>query len=644
MTKQIETSEISSDTLILDKLISNPILKNALPRELAHMLMHVEYRKVDKGEILFREHEPTNKVFLIESGEFTFLRQGSETEIERRKIAPISGEYLGQEGVLGAKTYLMSVIALKPSTVIVIPTRDIIRIAEFSPEVKNKFFQSYTNSDPATHSNIANAIQKESEIGKASDKYLEQKDAFPIKETLGWLITFFGTLGVWITASHFGLEKNSAYYVAIIASAVFMWIFNIVPAFAPPLFVVIMAILLDIVDPNVAVSGFASGSFFMLLSVFGVGAVMVVSGLTFRISLLILKLVPSSSFWYSVSLFFSGFVLTPVVPSQGARTAIISPFLVDIMGASEPQQKDMLGAHFLNSTLGGVGLMASVFLTGKPANLIVLGMFDYQTQFAFQWLQWLLAASFTGILMFIMFFAISWLVFRNARDFKISSNIISKQLKVLGPTSSLEWGALGAIGVLVIGILFTSVHKVDIPWMSFSILTVLILFGFIGNNEIRSNIDWTTLIFVGAIIAWLPVMSKTGIDKLVASNLEWLGIYMKTSLPIFIGMLCAIIVLVRLVLPEPITVILFVTALFPLANSAGISPWVVGFIILTMAEAYIFSYQCGYFIQIKEILLINGLDSMYDEKRIIVFNILMIIGRILAIYASIPFWRYLNII
>jgi len=636
MMTQNESTAISSDRSRLDMLISDPILSNASSRDMAHMLMHVEYRQVDKGEFLLRENEPADKVFLIQSGEFKFLRQGSETEIERRKIVPISGGYLGQEAVLGSEVYIMSVIASQPSSVIVIPTRDILNIASTSSEIKNSFFESYTSRDPATSEHI---VRKKS-LHDAS----EDQEPFPLRATLGWIITFLGTLGIWVTVSHFGLEKNTAYYVAIIASAVFMWIFNIVPAFAPPLFVVLMVILLDIVPPSVAVSGFASGSFFMLLSVFGVGAVMVVSGLTFRLSLLILSMVPSSSFWYSVSLFFSGLILTPVVPSQGARTAIISPFLMDLMSASEPKEKDMLGGHFVNSTLGGVGLMASVFLTGKPANLIVLGLFDYQTQFAFQWLNWFFAASFTAIIMLIMFFAVSSLVFRSARNFRIPQSIISRQLKVLGPVSSLEWSALVAIGILVIGILLTSVHKIDIPWMSFSILTVLILFGFVGNNEIRSHIDWTTLIFVGAIIAWLPVMSQTGLDKLVADNLGWLGDYMKTSLPLFIGLLCALIVIVRLFLPEPITVILFVTALFPLANSAGVSPWIVGFIILTMAEAYIFSYQCGYFIQLKEILGFNGLGSVYDERQIILFNILMIIGRVLAIYASIPFWRYMNII
>ena len=617
-------------------LLADPILGTLLPSELAHMLMHVKVRHVAKGDFLFKENAPASEVFLVQKGAFCLLRKETGKASGRRRDTPALTGYLGQEAVWGADVYNQAAVAVEASSVLVIPSRDIRRIADRHPEVKNRFFESYTHrgvgppSDPVARD--------------ANRQKGEGPPVFPLREVAGWSGVLLGALVGWVGITYLGLDKGPAYCLAIIFSAVSMWVFDIVPAFAPPLFVVIMVILLDIAPPEVAVSGFASGSFFMLLSVFGVGAVMVVSGLTFRFSLFILSLVPSSPFWYSLCLFFSGLFLTPIVPSQGARMAIVSPFLVDLMGASEPGERDLLGAHFVNSTLGGIGLMASVFLTGKPANLIVLGLFDYQTQFAFHWLNWLFAASLTGCLMLLMFFIVSWLVFKSCRPFKIPRSIVQQQRKVLGPLSSLEWTAALSVGVLALGILFASVHKVDTPWMAMAIFIVLILFGAVGKREIRSEMDWTTLLFVGAIIAWLPVMSLTGLDLLVAEHLGWLGDYMKSSFPLFVGLLCLLIVLVRLVLPEPITVILFVTALFPLASAAGVSPWVVGFIILTMAEAYLFSYQCGYFIQLKDILALNGLDGHWDEGRIIGFNILMIIGRVAAIYVSLPFWRFLDII
>ncbi|VVS95106.1 SLC13 family permease [Desulfoluna spongiiphila] len=619
-----------------DTLLCDAILSRAPASDLAHMLMHVGERRIEKGEALFKEGEPADTVFLVRDGAFSLSGEEVGEVCLWRRDPLASGGYLGQEAVLGARGYKVTAVALEPSSVIEIPTQDIRQLADAHPEIKNLFFASYARRESC----VASEPPPPGSVSGAT----EDAAPFPVREMVGWCATLLVALGCWLGASRLGLEKNTVFYLAIIASAVVLWVFQLVPAFAPPLFVVIMVILLDIVPPDVAVSGFASGSFFMLLSVFGVGAVMVVSGLTFRLSLMVLSLVPSSSFWYSICLFSSGLFLTPVVPSQGARMAILSPFLVDLMGASDPQEKDVLGAHFVNSTLGGIGLMASVFLTGKPANLIVLGLFDYQTQFAFQWMNWLVAASFTGLLMLILFFGTSWVVFRDSRQFRIPRTIVSEQLKVLGPLSSMEWTAAISVGVLILGILFSSVHKVDIPWVALSILTVLILFGGVGKREIRSHIDWSTLLFVGAIIAWLPVMSLTGLDTLVAKHLDWLGEYMRTSLPMFIGLLCLIIVLVRLFLPEPITVILFVTALFPLADVSGVSPWIVGFIILTMAEAYLFSYQCGYFIQLKDILGLKGFDGLYDEGRIFLFNILMIMGRVLAIYASLPFWRYLDII
>lgn len=636
MGEQSRSDDLGAFPSLSETLLGDAILGRAPAGDLAHMLMHVVERHIDKGEVLFREGEAADTVYLVRHGAFTLTGEGDGRVCLWRRAPSALGGYLGQEAVLGARTYSVTAVAVEPASVIEVPTLDIRQLADAHPEIKNLFFDSYVK--------LASCEACEASTLAGEDRETEESAAFPVRETVGWGVTLLVALGCWLAASGLGLEKNTGFYLAIIASAVVLWVFQLVPAFAPPLFVVIMVILLDIVPPEVAVSGFASGSFFMLLSVFGVGAVMVASGLTFRLSLMVLSLVPASSFWYSVCLFLSGLFLTPVVPSQGARMAIVSPFLVDLMGASNPSEKDVLGAHFVNSTLGGIGLMASVFLTGKPANLIVLGLFDYQTQFAFQWMNWLVAASFSGGLMLILFFGASWVVFRESRGFRIPRFIVAEQLKVLGPLSPLERTAVVSMAVLILGILLSSVHKVEIPWVALSIFTVLILFGGVGKREIRSHIDWSTLLFVGAIIAWLPVMSLTGLDTLVADYLGWLGEYMRSSLPMFIGLLCLLIVLVRLFLPEPITVILFVTALFPLADVAGVSPWVVGFIILTMAEAYLFSYQCGYFIQLKDILGLKGLEGHYDEGRIIRFNILMILGRVLAIYASLPFWRYLDII
>ncbi len=621
----------TSDDTLLNTLLSDPILKYAPPHDMARMLINVEHRSIKEGELLFKQHEAANKVFLIEKGEFAFVQKDSKERIENSELTLKTGNYIGQEVILGSDVYRESAVAVKTSEVIALPASDLCQMAETKGYVKRKFFESYADR----YHKPWNTVQPEPDEPS-------KPEPFPLKEILGWSVTFACPLLIYYFAPSSNL--NAVYYMAIIAAAVSMWVFNLVPAYIPPLLTVLVTILLDVAPPEVVVSGFSSGSFFMLLSVFMIGAVMVASGLTYRLSLLILRFVPPTPFWYNVSLFFSGLLLTPVVPSQGGRTAIVSPFLVDITKASAPGKKDMLASQFLASTYNGIGLMASIFLTGKPSNLIVFGLFTYQVQFTFQWLHWLFAASVVGVVILILFFLLSWLFFKKNRPFSISQDTISVQLKILGSMSVPEWGSLAAIGVLIIGILTTSLHKIEIPWIAMAILLTLLLLGIAGRDELRTRIDWITLLFICAIISWVPIMSLTGIDKLIADNLSWIGGYMKTDMPKFVGLLCIAVVLTRLILPEVITTITFVTAMFPLAEVAGISPWPIGFIILTMGESFVFPYQMTYYLQLRENLDYQGLGNIYDEKLIIIFNIIMIVVRIIAIYASLPFWRYLNII
>jgi DASS family divalent anion:Na+ symporter len=423
-----------------------------------------------------------------------------------------------------------------------------------------------------------------------------------------------------------------------------MWVFELMPEFVPPLVSVVAVILLDIASPQVALSGFVSDTFFMCLSVFAVGALMVSSGLTYRLSLRLLSFMPSNRFGYNLSLFISGVLLAPVIPSPNGRMTMIAPFCVDLVDGSKPRPRDPGASEFLSTAVNGIALPAAIFLTGKPANLIVLGMFDYQTQYIFQWLSWLQAAAVVGVILLVAHFVVSAVVFRGSHKFGIPRGVLQEQVKALGPLSGVERGALIAVVVLAVGIVTTSLHKIDIPWVALATLTVLLMFGLVGRLDLRTRVDWPLLIFIGTIVAWVPVMQKTGLDKLIIKNLGWLGAYMKTDLQLFIGILCVLVVLVRFALPGGATTIIFATAMFPLATAAGVSPWLVGFVILVMSESHILPYQQPYDLQTRSLLVSNKMEHVIDDNRTVLFHVLMTFVRIGAIYASMPYWRYLGIV
>lgn len=614
----------------IDFLFNEPAFRLFGRGDRARLLMNVHLRELAAGDTLFDRATPPDQVFLIREGEID-IQRGHDRDTKR------SG-FLGGELVLGARAYQSSAVATRPSVVYAFSVPYLSGMTAAYASVKSMLFDAYSGAGDTLRTK-----EKEASAVTSHSQTLPATDGFGV-QMFGWLAATALPLLIWQLCTTLGLNKDAAYFVSIVSCAVAMWLFNLVPAFIPPLFSILAFILFDIAPPSVALAGFASNGFFMLLSIFSIGALMAMSGLTYRISLHILRIVPATPFWYNISLFLYGLVLTPVIPSQLGRTTIIAPFLSTLIDNAGGQKKDPAVAQLIVSAMAGVGLTASIFLTGKPANLIVFGLFDTQTQFAYQWLQWLLAASMTGVVLVLLYVGMVRLLFRHAHAFSIPKHLVNNQVRVLGPMSAIEWGAVAAIALIVAGIFTAPWHKVDVPWMSMTVFVTLLLFGAIRRDDLSTRIDWSVLIFIASIIAWAPVMHLTGIDALVSSSFSWIGVYMKQQLPLFILALCAAIVLIRFALPEIVAEILLVTLLLPLAAQSGVSPWLIGFIILTMCEAYIFPYQAPYHIQLKNLLGQVGQEGLYDERKVIRFNVLMTLIRVAAIYASLPFWKYLDIV
>ncbi|WP_434633797.1 SLC13 family permease [Chromobacterium sp. CV08] len=456
-------------------------------------------------------------------------------------------------------------------------------------------------------------------------------------ELAGWLTAIAMPPLAWWCALRQGTPHDGAVFIGILAGTAAMWIFKLVPAFAPALFALLAVILFDIAPASVAAAGFASNGFFMLLSVFAIGALMAKSGLTRRVSLWMLRRVPAAPGWRQAGLCLYGLALTPLMPSQLGRSAIVAPFLAMLVEAGGKRRD---AAALFASAVGGVSLAAAACLTGKPANLMAFGLFDSQTQFAFDWLPWLCAASLAGALLLAAHFAAMRLLFRDATPGMPVPPPL-RQGEAPGPMSRMEWSALAAIGLILLGTLSAPYHRVDIPWLALAVLVALLLFGALRNEDLNQRVDWSSLIFVGAILSWAPIMDITGIDGQIAASLGGLGALMKSDLPAFLALLCPACVLLRLALPELVAEILLLTLLLPLAHAAGVSQWLIGFAVLTMCEAYQFPYQSPYHLYLDGQL---AAPADYDRRLLLRYNLAMTLARALTLFASLPFWSWLNIV
>ncbi|WP_435312612.1 SLC13 family permease [Primorskyibacter sedentarius] len=615
---------MQTSRLPTDRLLTDPILGQLSAIQLSKLLPHIEARVIDAGGHLYQMGDPARTVYVIQRGTVRM-------ECARGRRTTRNEGYAGEESLLGIDSHTDAAIAVDQTDVLAIPASALADITELSRSLREHFFKSY--------------VTRYDDPGDAAPPLIPK--ALPVDATLfailGWLLAIALPVLAFLIGPALGLSEAATDFLAIIAVTVCMWLFGLVPEYVPPLFAALAVILLDVAPPEQALSGFRSESFFICLSIFGIGAMMVASGVTYRFSLWVMSRVPATLAGYSISLFGLGTLLSPIIPSVVGRVTIISPFLVELVELSKAGPKDVFANRLIFSLTAGASIFVPLFLTASVPNLVVYGLLDPQTQFAFDWLSWINASLVFGLLVLVSFFVVSALLFRGAREFSIPRQTILEQRRILGPITRMEWVAILAVTAMTLGILTEAVHGIDVPWVALAVLVTLMLFGSFQREALRNQIDWPVLIYIGAIVGWVPIAASTGLDDTIVAHLGWLAHYMTTDFPLFILMLSGLILVVRLALPTGVTVVLFTTALFPLAAAHGCSLWLIGFIILAVADTFIFPYQSSYFLKLRNDLAARGMGEVCDDGRIISANIVMLVLRIGAIYGSLIYWQYLDL-
>lgn len=611
--------------LVTELLERVPVFKQCRAQDLSRFLPHIRTHDLAAGERLMELGGAAGDTYLIIAGTFDLHDRSG-------RFASVSDGLVGEEAAIGMDRYVSTVVAATPGRVLVMPREAIWMLAEnraVRARLLDSFRSRFTGPDGEGTAVPAAPAPTEKPVS--------------LRLIVGWI------LAVAVPVAIVGLLGDSKalpspqalHLLAVIGIIVVMWVFSLVPDFVPAMFAMLAVVILGLAPPSVTMSGFASDSFFMALSIFGLSAVITVSGLSYRILLWMLKVGPAHKAWYSVTLFVSGFVLTPIVPTTNGRVAIAAPFLNELMDAFDKASARGEGPRLSASLLGGVSLMSAVFLSSKSVNFMIFGLLPEQEQARFQWLYWFYAASVCGLVLMILYGLGCWLLFRNPSQPTISRAMIAEQMRILGPMRAAEWAGVVGLFVLMGSFLTASTHRIDVPWIALGILFALLMLGFLGKSDFRRQIDWNFLIFLGSFIGLIQAIKYVQLDKWLTKQLAWLGPYMESNFVLFILMLAVAIFVIRLVLPVNATVVIFVSLLMPTAINLGVNPWLIGFLVLLLAEGFIWPYQTSYYVQLCSIARD---DAGAASNRVLVLNALTFAMKIAAVYASMPFWRQLGIL
>jgi len=604
---------------LLEALLSDVLFQQCERADLARLIPYLKIYQLEPGERLFQAGDVATGCALIMEGEF-------ETCTENGEAISISNGLLGGEAAIGMREYLRTTVAQSHANILLIPSKQLQLLSKKNAKLSQHIIDSYSSP------------RQSDLLAEKSGDPVEKKSVSPFP-SIGWLLACIIPLLVfWSLKESPELPSREAVYLlAVISATVVMWVFRLLPDFIPAIFAVLSSILLGLAPAEVALSGFASGAFFMAMSIFGLSVVTTRSGFSYRILLWLLRLGPANKLWYRTSLFLAGVILTPIIPTSNGRVAIVAPVLKDLLNSFGDQACPTERRRLAMSVLCGLSLLSAIFMSSKSINFVVFGFLPLQDQAQFQWVAWFGAAAFTGFVLVVGYLLMVWLMFRNSSHLSISKEMIACQLQILGPMRTAEWGAMLGLLVMLGAVLTVALHGIAVPWITLAILFSLLMFGLLEKECFRSRIDWSFLVYLGALISLVTVIRHVGVDIWFTDQFRWLTGYMQHDFRIFILLLAGAVFVVRLALPINATVVVFATFLIPAAINVGVNPWLIGFLILLLSESFLWPFQASYYLQFSSML--EGSCDL-GSVRTVLFQLGLYLLKLLAIYASFPYWRY----
>jgi len=607
----------------------SPLLTDALfgrcrHAELARLLPHLTERRFETGNKVFNQGDAADSAYLLLEGTVELIFSGGSSAI-------VEGSLFGEESAAGLQSYIADAVAGTALRVLVIPREKLAVLV-------------------AAHAELRGDIQKLLLARSRSEAYMpapaeavadKVADSGSWPEVIGWACAIALPALVLLLGGDWGLQRNAVMFLAVFAATVVMWVFSLVDEYVPGLFAVFAILVLGLAPPAQVLAGFSSDGFFLAMSILGLGTVIVASGLSYRFLLWLLLKLPNHPFWQSLGLLATGFMLTPLVPSINGRVALVTPLMLDMQEILGFRSGGHASTRLAVTAFTGASLLSAVFLTSKSVNFVVFGLLPAQVQDQFQWLYWCFAALVAAAVMLGIHLFASSLFFRSDEVPKISQRQVAAQLQLLGRMKGREWAALFGILAFMIGVATTSLHRIQPPWLALMILYALLLFGFLRKNEFKEKIDWPFLIYLAGLIGITGGFNAVGLDKWLASHLIGLGGFMRGNLELFLLALFAVLFVVRLAVPISATIVIAATVFMPLAEVHGVNSWVIGVAILILGEMWFFPYQCSYYVQFREIA---GRNGTYDERAFLRYNVLMNAAKLLALYASLPWWKWMGLL
>ena len=268
-------------------------------------------------------------------------------------------------------------------------------------------------------------------------------------------------------------------------------------------------------------SGYASGTTWLVFSAFMIGAAFISTGLGRRVAYVLVSKLGRTTLGLGYVAAFTDLVISPATPSNTARTGgMVYPIFQSVAVAldSNPGPTSRRIGAYLTMVLYYTSFTTGyTFLTAMAPNALVLAFGQSILKIKVDWLLWAKASVVPGLATLLVIPLAVYLFFPPELK-KIDHLTLAKNgLTELGPMSGKE-KILAVLFVLAIsGWALGSFLKIDATAVAIAFVAGCLLTGVVTWDSIlKSKSAWSTLIWYGGIIGLAETLAK-------AKFFDWLA-------------------------------------------------------------------------------------------------------------------------
>ena len=451
-----------------------------------------------------------------------------------------------------------------------------------------------------------------------------------LRAAVGWLLALgLPVLAMVILGDRSDTLAQWLRFLSAISAGLCVWVLGLAPPFVGALLSLLLMMAGNHLPLGQALAGFASGSFFLLLGMFGISVAIQRSGLMQRLLGVLLRRLPHTDRVLQSCLVLIGVVMTLFIPSTSGRLQLVAP-MVKVL--AQPGNSAALAF----AALSGSTLFSTAFLLGNPANFIVLGILPEHWQPHVNWLTWFqCAVVYTLVLGVLLALDVVW---GSGRAQCQDAPAVAEKPAPLPGISSAEVVTAVALACLTLGVALGNVHHIETAWLALFVLLLLMATGVLPLNQLHSDIHWPILIYLVCTVGFARGFTHMGIQDWIVAHVGQLEQLLREAQVYFLLLLGAVVVLLRMVLPAVVCITTLCAVLLPLADAHGMHPLVVGFVVLTASEVWFFPHQSTDYLLFRESLGMPENQGAGMLKR----NARIQVCRMAALAVSIPYWHHLG--